>query len=361
MTYRVTRQEMSSATVADNTQVVRAAAQALGLLGDPEALWTLVDLAELRPERELVGAAAQAIARIGTEAAAEFLEELALDEAPARRAGAAEALEFLSGPEAPAVLWPLLRDEDPQVRRCAAASLGRRPPGEVWERLRQALCDPGEVLRDSALAVLREQIDRDGLGPDEVESLAQWAQADAEAQAAVVGCLEPVAEEAARARSRLERRQREVRAPAPPAPRPPPPSHARRRDRPRRRSRVPPGAPHRSGSKRKHFQGNRRLPLTGPPPRAMPHASIGIGIDIDSDCDTDSDTDTDLVGGCGLAGRTTGESAPAHPSTCSRALARSSQRSSGSSRPTERRSSPGPMPRARRWASGMAAWLMVQG
>ncbi|MEW6487480.1 MAG: HEAT repeat domain-containing protein [Thermodesulfobacteriota bacterium] len=220
VTTRVARQEMPSATIAENTEVVRAAAQALGLLGDPDALWTLVDLAELRPEGVLVGAAAQAIARIGTEAAAEFLEKLALDEAPARRACAAEALEFLSGAEAPAVLWPLLRDEDPQVRRCAAASLGRRPPGEIWERLRQALCDPGEVLRDGALAVLRGQVDRDGFGPDEVEALAQWAQAGADAETAADGCLGPVAEEAARARSRLERRQREAHPPEPPAPRP---------------------------------------------------------------------------------------------------------------------------------------------
>lgn len=212
---------MAPATVAENGEVVRAAAQALGLLGDPEARWALMDLAEMRTEPVLVSAAAEAIARIGTETAAMFLGELALHEDPAKRAAAAGGLQFLDDPETPELLWSLLRDDDPQVRARAAASLGRRPPGEVWAGLREAVCDDREDLRAGALAALRGQVDRGALSADDVEALAGWAQAGASAPPLPGGCLAPLAEEAARARSRLEQRERQALAP-PPAPAQPP-------------------------------------------------------------------------------------------------------------------------------------------
>jgi len=210
---------MAPATVAENRAMVRAAAEALGRLGDPEALWSLMGLAEERSEPELVGPAAEAIGRIGTDVATQFLADLALEEDAAKRICAAGGLEELGDPEATELLWSLLRDADPGVRQRAVRALGRRPLGEVEPGLRVALLADQEGRRGMALEVLQGQLSREGLEQAALAGLAQWVrQGEASPQSAA--WLAPVLEALARARARLAsgRAHAAVSRAVPPAP-----------------------------------------------------------------------------------------------------------------------------------------------
>lgn len=223
MTFTAIRHQMPLTTVAENMATVRAAAQALGRLGDPEALWSLMDLAEARGEPDLVGPAAEAIGRIGTEVATQFLSDLALDGDPRKRACSSGGLEILDDPEATEVLWSLLRDDAPEVRRRAVLGLGRRPLPEVEPELRSALLADGEGRRAAALEILRAQLGREGVGDDDLADLARWATERGKAAPESATFLAPVSEALEKTRTRMAARRVAAKAaqeapPASPAP-----------------------------------------------------------------------------------------------------------------------------------------------
>ena len=184
VTVAVTRERMDRGTAAQNEAVVLACVQSLGRLGDPAALWPLMDLVEERDELELGSAAAWAIGAIGTDAAGVFLGDLARDEEPLRRAWAAAGLGALEGAEAARILWTLADDADAEVRRAALAGLGGRNHGETAEAIGRRLAsrDPGR--RELALDVLGRHVASGRVTEEQLASLQAAVSGDRESPAA---------------------------------------------------------------------------------------------------------------------------------------------------------------------------------
>ncbi len=183
VTVAVTRERMDRRTAAQNGAVVLACAEALGRLGDPAALWPLMDLVEERDEPELGSAAAWAIGTIGTAAAGAFLGDLARDEEPFRRAWAATGLAALEGAEATKLLWALAEDGEAGVRRAARLGLGGRSHGETAEGIERRLASPDPGRRELALEVLERQAGSGRVTGEELASLQAGTSGDAEASA----------------------------------------------------------------------------------------------------------------------------------------------------------------------------------
>lgn len=178
VTTTFTRERVDRATAAQNGAVVAACAEALGRLGDPAALWPLMDLVEERDEAGLGAAAAWAVGAIGTEAAGVFLADLARDGEVHRRAWAAGGLAALEGPGAVAPLWALAEDPDDAVRRAARLGLGGREYGETAQEIERRLLDPSPALRETALDVLERHAAAGRVTEEQVALLRERASGD---------------------------------------------------------------------------------------------------------------------------------------------------------------------------------------
>ncbi|MCX8067326.1 MAG: HEAT repeat domain-containing protein, partial [Anaerolineae bacterium] len=154
-----------------DADVRRAAAEALGRIGDPRAVPGL--LKALRDaDAEVRWAAAEALGRVGAPAVPGLLEVLRDADAGVRRA-AAEALGRIGDPQAIPGLLEALRDADPRVRRAAAEALGRIG-APALPSLLEALRDADWWVRRAAAKALGE-IAR-ALKPA-TEEKARWEQA----------------------------------------------------------------------------------------------------------------------------------------------------------------------------------------
>lgn len=136
----------------------RTAAEALGKIGDPQAIPGLI--AVLDDSMAIVReAAAVSLGQLGAldRAAGERLVGLLADPAPLVRAGASHALASLDmGNELSLMLLPYLAHEDPDVRRVAALALEGAESSEVRQALRNMLDNPDPRLRRASVIALAE-------------------------------------------------------------------------------------------------------------------------------------------------------------------------------------------------------------
>jgi HEAT repeat protein len=142
--------------------VRRAAAEALGKLGDPQAVPALIQ-ALGDSDWDVRRAAAEALAKIGTPAVPALIQALGDSDWDVRRA-AAEALGAIGDPQAIPALIQALGDSGWDVRRAAAEALGAIgdpqavPPLSVWahageDAARDALQTLGHPMLDLPQAV----------------------------------------------------------------------------------------------------------------------------------------------------------------------------------------------------------------
>ena len=134
--------------------VRRTAAEALGELGDPRAVESLVRyLADA--DAGVRVAAAEALGRLGDPRAVEPLTRIILADADASvRRTTAEALGRLGDPRAVEPLVRVLADADASVRRTAAEVLGKLGDPRAVEPLAQVLADTDASVRRVAAEVL---------------------------------------------------------------------------------------------------------------------------------------------------------------------------------------------------------------
>jgi HEAT repeat protein len=189
----------------EDTRVRWAAVEALGKIGTP-AVPALIGA--LRDEDVEVRWAAEALGKIGTPAVPALIGALG-DEYARVRWAAAEALGEIGDPQAVLDLIGALRDEDAEVRRAAAEALGEigdpqavldlnRALGDKDARVRRAAAwalgkigTPAvlaliEALRDALIGALRDDEDAD------VRQAAAWALGsigDPQAVPALIGAL----------------------------------------------------------------------------------------------------------------------------------------------------------------------------
>lgn len=134
---------------AEDLEIRRAAAIALGRIGDPRATPALVRA--LADDAELVVPAANALARIGDRRAFEALLGLVGDPDAAVRQAAVGALNSLGAPETPARIVPLLADEDANVRESAVRIAGYFGYPECADLLLARCEDEDERVRRAAV------------------------------------------------------------------------------------------------------------------------------------------------------------------------------------------------------------------
>ncbi len=130
----------------------RAAAVALGRIGDPAAVPALVEA--LSGEEGLAIEAAGALARIGDRRACEPLLALLGHPNAAVRRAAIGALNSLGHPEMPGRIREMLLDPDPRVRESATRIAGYFAYPECRERLLERCQDEDEAVRSAAVEVL---------------------------------------------------------------------------------------------------------------------------------------------------------------------------------------------------------------
>lgn len=161
---------------AQSSETRRAAAAALGHIGDTSARPELESLLGTDTDPSVRSAAAEALGRLGDCAAVPALIAALADPDARIRAAAAGALGELHDPRVPALV-ALLGDqsEDVEVRWQAARSLGAIGAPEASQVLLEALKDDSEELRSAAAAALG----RIG-GAEVVEALHRVADDDAD-------------------------------------------------------------------------------------------------------------------------------------------------------------------------------------
>jgi len=136
-----------------DSDVRRAAAEALGKIGSPEAVAALIPA--LQDKRSDVrGSTAEALAQVGSPEAVAALIPALRDEDSDVRGSTAEALAQVGSPEAVAALIPALRDKDSVVRRAAAEALGEIGSPEAVAALNSALQDKGRNVKRAAARAL---------------------------------------------------------------------------------------------------------------------------------------------------------------------------------------------------------------
>ena len=129
-----------------NSDVCRAAAEALAELGDRRAVEPLIQA--LRVQDGLgCCAAAEALGKLGDPRAVEPLIKALEDHDPRVRTAAADALEKLGDPRAVEPLIKALKDHDPKVRAAAAEALGKLSKPRAVEALIRALGSCGSDFR----------------------------------------------------------------------------------------------------------------------------------------------------------------------------------------------------------------------
>jgi HEAT repeat protein len=150
-----------AALTQENPHIRQAAATALGLIGDPQAVRALIDSFRVESgDTEDITAwqdAAEALAHIGEPAVGPLIAALA-DENWLVRTSSAIALGQLGDPRAVAPLIVLLGDREPQVRLDAAEALGKLGDEEALDPLVALLSDPDEMVRVYAVCALGDLI-----------------------------------------------------------------------------------------------------------------------------------------------------------------------------------------------------------
>jgi len=128
--------------------VRRAAAQALGQIGDPQATPALIQALQ---DKEWVvrGTAAEALGQIGDPQATPALIQALRDEEWEVRRAAAWALKKIGPPAVPALIQAL-RDEEWEMREAAAKALGQIGDPQATPALIQALRDQNVGVRWAA-------------------------------------------------------------------------------------------------------------------------------------------------------------------------------------------------------------------
>lgn len=159
--------EAESAGAEPHVELVALVARVLGLVGEPEAEATLIDLLR-SPREEWRLAAASALEHCGGPASARHLLEALEDRSWRVRARVAVALGAMADPSLARPISGLLYDENWWVRQNAASALSVTPGGTDY--LLAALDGPDPYAADSALnqltvsGVLAEAIERAGSG-----------------------------------------------------------------------------------------------------------------------------------------------------------------------------------------------------
>ena len=133
----------------EDLEIRKAAAVALGRIGDARAAPALIEL--LGEDPELVIPAAEALAKIGDPRAFEALLALVGDESAAVRQSVVGALNSLGLPQMPARVLPLLGDPDPNVRESAVKIAGYFGYPECVELLLERCGDREERVRRAAV------------------------------------------------------------------------------------------------------------------------------------------------------------------------------------------------------------------
>lgn len=133
----------------DDLEVRRAAAVALGRIGDPGATTTLIEI--LDDESDLTIPTVNALAKIGDQRAFEALLGLIGHADAAVRQAVIGALNSLGSREMPARIIPLLSDPDPNVRESAVKIAGYFGYPECAELLLDRCHDQDERVRRAAI------------------------------------------------------------------------------------------------------------------------------------------------------------------------------------------------------------------
>jgi HEAT repeat protein len=136
----------------EDWRVRQAAARALGEIGDPQALPALIQALKDEYVREAVE---EALGKIGVPAVPALIEALKDDDEDVRRA-AAGALGEIGDPQAVPALIEALKDDDEYVRRAAVGALGKIGDLQAVPALLEALKDRDEYVRWAAVGALGE-------------------------------------------------------------------------------------------------------------------------------------------------------------------------------------------------------------
>ena len=135
---------------ADDVETRRAAASALGRIGDPRGVDALTALLD-DDDRELLVVAAGALARIGDERAFEPLLRLLGDDDLGVRQAAIGALNSIGHPGMSARIRPLLEDGDARIRESAVRIAGYFGYAACADALLDRCHDTDETVRAAAL------------------------------------------------------------------------------------------------------------------------------------------------------------------------------------------------------------------
>lgn len=133
----------------EDLEIRKAAAVALGRIGDARAVHALSEA--LEDDEEMVIAAADALAKIGDPRAFEPLLARVGDRVAAVRQSIVGALNSLGSPEMPARVLPLLSDADPNVRESAVKIAGYFGYRECADLLLERCHDEDERVRRAAV------------------------------------------------------------------------------------------------------------------------------------------------------------------------------------------------------------------
>jgi HEAT repeat protein len=134
----------------EDLEIRKAAAVALGRIGDARAAPALAEALE-EEDAEMVIAAADALAKIGDPHAFEALLARVGDSRAAVRQAVVGALNSLGSPEMPARVRPLLSDDDPNVRESAVKIAGYFGYAECADLLLERCRDADERVRRAAV------------------------------------------------------------------------------------------------------------------------------------------------------------------------------------------------------------------
>jgi HEAT repeat protein len=133
----------------EDLEIRKAAAVALGRIGDARAAPALIEV--LEEDAEMFIAAADALAKIGDPRAFEPLLARVGDTSAAVRQAVIGALNSLGSPEMPVRVLPLLSDADPNVRESAVRIAGYFGYAECTDRLLERCHDEDERVRRAAV------------------------------------------------------------------------------------------------------------------------------------------------------------------------------------------------------------------
>lgn len=135
---------------ADVPEFRMAAANALGRIGDSDAVGPLVKRLD-DPDPHVRERVCHALGRIGDPRPVGKLQEMLSDDHGAVKAAAADALGTIASGPALAALLDLLDDGNPSIRRVAASALGNASSAKPVPRLAAALGDEHDTVRSAAV------------------------------------------------------------------------------------------------------------------------------------------------------------------------------------------------------------------